>query len=141
MRVLRPHPLGFRFAVTLIEMLCVMLIICILASLVLPTAGRVYRKAKALSEEVEEAEIAERLRREVSRYCLGNSNYQFATKLELDIKCVLDPKTRSWMDDPHTDFVPFTYLDPTNKIVVTFHFGKNYSHADYFTKGALSGTR
>ena len=115
-----------------------MAIIGILASLLLPAASRVYRRAKAMSEEVEESAVAELLRQEVRNYCAGHAQYQFGTKADLADKCGLDPKCRQWIDTSATVFVPFNHLDPTNKIVVSFHYGRKYTYTDEFTKGDLT---
>jgi hypothetical protein len=115
-----------------------MCIIAMLACLLLPALARAYRRAKAVSEEVEEPEVAARFRDEVRRYSAGHTQYQFDTKDDLENKCTLAPKCRQWIDASHTVFVPFNNLDPTNKVVVSFHFGRNYSHTDDFTKGELT---
>ena len=44
-------------AFTLIELLCVIAIISILAAMLLPVVSRVYRRAKAMSEEMEEPAV------------------------------------------------------------------------------------
>jgi type II secretory pathway pseudopilin PulG len=115
-----------------------MVIIAILASLLLPTASRAYRRAKAMSEEMEEPEIAWMLRNKVRTYCAGHAQYQFDTKEDLEDKCVLVPKCRQWIDASQTVFVPFNNLDSTNKIVVSFHYGRGYSLTEDFTKGDLT---
>jgi prepilin-type N-terminal cleavage/methylation domain-containing protein len=130
-----------RRGVTLIELLCVIAIIAILAAMLLPALSRGYRRAKAMSEEVEEGEVAERLRQEVRNYCASHPQYQFATKDNFKDQCQLDPKCRDWIDKSHTVFVPFSNLDATNKVVVSFHYGRKYSYTEDFTKGDLTVTR
>jgi prepilin-type N-terminal cleavage/methylation domain-containing protein len=124
--------------VTLIELLCVIAIIAILASMLLPTVSRVHRRAKAMSEEIEEPAVAELLRHEVRNYCAGHTQYQFDSKADFADKCVLAPKCRQWIDASPTVFVPFNNLDSTNKIVVSFHYGRKYAYTDDFTKGDLT---
>jgi hypothetical protein len=109
--------------------------------MLLPVVVRVYRRAKAMSEEVEEPEVADRLRLAARNYCGVHVQYQFDSKTDFEDKCGLAPKCRQWMETSYTVFVPFNNLDSTNKVVVTFHYGNNYSHTDNFTKGDLTVTR
>jgi prepilin-type N-terminal cleavage/methylation domain-containing protein len=125
--------------VTLIELLCVMAIIAILASMLLPTFYRAYRRAKAMSEENEVGMVSAMLHDSVRKYCTGRTQFQFDTKEDLEDKCKLAPKCRQWIDASRTVFVPFNNLDPTNKVVISFHYGRNYSSTEDFTKGSLSG--
>jgi prepilin-type N-terminal cleavage/methylation domain-containing protein len=125
-------------AFTLIELLCVIAIIAILFSMLLPAVAGAYRRAKAMSEEVEESGVAELLRDEVRRYCSGRAQYQFETKMDLENKCALAPKCRQWIDDSQTEFFPFNHLDSTNKIVVSFHYGRKYGYTENFSKGELT---
>lgn len=125
----------------MIELLCVMAIIAILASLLLPAVARAYRRAKAMSEEFDEPVIADMLRDKLRDYCAGHAQYQFDTKADLQNKCVFPPKCQQWIDDSHTTFTPFTHLDPTNKVVISFHYGRNYARTENFTKGDLTVRR
>jgi prepilin-type N-terminal cleavage/methylation domain-containing protein len=125
-------------AVTLIELLCVIAIIAILASLLLPAVSRAYNRIKGAAEELEAPEVAYMLKQKTRDYCAAHPNYQFTCKADFADKCVLAPKCRNWVQAPSTDFVPFTYLDPTNRIVLSVHLGPKHATLYQFTKGDLS---
>jgi len=129
---------GLNTGVTLIELMCVMVIITILASLLLPTVARAYSRVRGFAEEWEAPEVAEMLRKESRGYCAAHPQYNFASKSDFADKCVLAPKCRDWIQAWRTDFVPFNYLDPTNTIVLSVHLGPRHATLYAFTKGDLS---
>ena len=127
-------------AVTLIELLCVIAIIAILASLLLPVAGRALRRVQAMSEESEVPVIVAMIEDRVRGYCHGRAQFQFDSRDDLKDKVGLAPKCSDLLYATRTVFVPFTHLDPTNKVVMTFHYGRNYRLSSTLTKGDLTIT-
>jgi prepilin-type N-terminal cleavage/methylation domain-containing protein len=124
--------------VTLIELLCVITIIAILAALLLPTVSRVYNRIKGTADELEAPDVADMLLKETRDYCAAHPQYQFDCKSDFAEKCRLAPKPRNWVQAPSTEFVPFDYLDPTNKTVLSVHLGPRRATLYAFTKGNLS---
>lgn len=124
--------------VTLIELLCVLVIIGILASLLMPTVARVYSRVRGLAEDIEGPEIVQMLLQETRGYCAGTPRYRFDSKSDFADKCGLSPKCRTWVQATATEFVPFSYLDPTNKIVLVFHTGRNRATRYAFNVAELS---
>jgi hypothetical protein len=115
-----------------------MTIIAILAALLLPTVSRVYNRIKGFADEFEAPAVAHMLRREARNYCAANPQYQFDCKSDFADKCRIAPKPRNWVQASSTDFVPFNYLDPTNKTVLSVYLGPKRATLYAFTKGDLS---
>jgi type II secretory pathway pseudopilin PulG len=119
-------------------MLCVIAIIAILASLLLPAVFRAYDKVRGMAEEQEAPEVARLLTDQSRKYCTTNPNYQFASPRDFADKCDLFPKCRAWVLASATEFAPFGYLDTTNKFVLTVHIGRRHATQYSFTKGTLT---
>ena len=122
----------------MIELLCVMSILLILASLLLPAVTRAYLRVRGFAEEFEADDIATLLLRESRNYCTANPQFGFTSKTDYADKCHFWPKCRSWIEAPATDFVPFSYLTPTNQIVLQVHIGPRHRTLYSYTRGDLS---
>ncbi len=127
-----------RGGVSLVELLCVIAIIGILASLLLPTVARAYNKVRGMTEEWEGPGIIQMLVHESRRYCTANPQFKFASKSDYAEKCGFAPKCRDWLFASATEFAAFSYLDPTNKFVLTFHFGRKHAQVSAWNVGELT---
>ena len=115
-----------------------MVIIAILASLLLPVVFRAYDKVRNMADEAEVPEVASLLKDQTRKYCAANPRYEFASPREFADKCDLFPKCRAWVLASATEFAPFSYLDSTNKFVITVHIGRRHATEYSFTKGTLT---
>jgi prepilin-type N-terminal cleavage/methylation domain-containing protein len=124
--------------VSLIELLCVCAIIAILASLLLPAVFRAFARVNGFAQEMDAGAVSSMLLHETRNYCVAHPKFRFGDKSDFADKVGLAPKCRDWVQASATEFVPFTYLDATNKVVLTFHFGRNHSSVYAFNVGELS---
>ena len=122
----------------MIELLCVICILAILASLLLPAVARAYGRARGFAEEFEAEEIASLLLTQSRKYCVANAQFQFTSKRDFADKCCLVPKCRGWMEAAATEFVPFDFLTSTNQVVLQVHLGPRHRTHYSFTRGDLS---
>ena len=123
---------------SMIELLCVIAVIGIMASLLLPDVSRAYHWAKGMTEELEASDVTYLLVKETRHYCTANPKYSFASKSEPTDKCNLSLKCQTCVQAVSTDFVAFNYLSPSNEVVRVFHIGRNQALTYFFNKADLS---
>ena len=122
----------------MIELLCVMCILLILAGLLLPAVTRAYLRVRGFADEFDAPEISSMLLRESRKYCTANPKFQFASKTDFADKCVLWSKCRDWIMASATEFVPFNSLTPTTQLVLQVYLGPKHRTVYSYTSGDLS---
>jgi hypothetical protein len=106
--------------------------------MLLPAVMRAYLRAKEFDEDMEGPSIIEMIKKESRTYCVGHPKFQFTSKTDFSDKCVFAPKASQWVQSSKSEFVPFSYVDPTNKVVLSFHYGRKQAQYYAFTRGDLS---
>lgn len=105
--------------VTLIELLCVMAIIAVLATLLLGPAGRALGKARAMQwnnrAEALTGEITDRLRKVFA----GQKEFRRVALEDLERDGVLLASQVRFLRDPRVTFTPFAGSDPDEFPVIT----------------------
>jgi hypothetical protein len=106
--------------------------------MLLPAVMRAYLRAKEFDEDMQGPTVMEMIRNSSRAYCVGHPKFQFSDKTDFAQKCVFPPKASQWVQSSKSEFVPFSYMDPTNKTVLTFHYGRKQAQYYAFTRGELS---
>jgi type II secretory pathway pseudopilin PulG len=122
----------------MIELLCVIAIISILASLLLPAVSRAYQRIRGQAEEIEAPGIADLLRNESRNYCTAHPLFSFESKDDFINKCRFSPKCRDWVEASSSEFLPFSYLFPSNEVVLSVKLGRKKATVYSFTKAELA---
>jgi prepilin-type N-terminal cleavage/methylation domain-containing protein len=126
---------------TLIELLCVIAIITVLAALLLGAANRVLQKVRAdqWTEQAEEHlwQIAEKLQTEYQ----GKRTFPLVTLADLESHGTLNPAQIRFLEDSRVTFTPFAATDDDEKVVISVQLDKGFWGAAGFrtaTKGEIT---
>jgi prepilin-type N-terminal cleavage/methylation domain-containing protein len=116
---------SFQTAFSLIELLCVMTIITILVSLMLPALAGALRKARGLGDHLgSPSGIEMRIDEVIAQY----TRYRAAhpTHGKLNRKAFIDqlelsPGTEAWLSLKSVEYFPFAAADPTQQLAIVVY--------------------
>ena len=112
--------------VTLIELMCVIAIIAILAGMLLGPAGRALSKMRAADwadkAQIQVNDIRDRLRKKYQ----GETDFPTVTLGQLEADGILLPSEIVFLHDKRVVFTPFGGADPTKLVVVAVRIAPGF---------------
>ena len=110
---------------SLIELLCVMAIIAILVSLMLPAFARALRKARGLGEHLGGPGRIEMRIDEVitnyTRYRAAHPNHGKLSRKAFIDQLQLSPRAEAWLTLQSVEYRPFAAADPTQQVAIVVY--------------------
>lgn len=126
---------------TLIEILCVMGIITVLAGLLLGPLGRALRRARAMQWAQDSQEELHRTVQELRAHFRGMRDFPTITLEVIAAGHLLEPSQLCFLKDRRVTFFPFAGADPDDKVVILVKIEPGFlTEAGFLTetKGAIT---
>jgi len=121
----------------LVELLCVIAIITVLAALVLGPASRALQKTRA-DQWAEQAGVTlESIVNKLQKNYQGKPTFPPVTLADLETSGILNPAQIRFLKDPRVTFTPFTGADSEDKVVVSVQLEAGFWNGG----GALTATK
>lgn len=110
---------------SLVELLCVTVVIGILAGLLLTGVMAAYGRVKRMQREFEGPTFVEQIRDRLTTFCERQPMYSPLTAQQLHELGVFDGRIMDFLRARGVKFHPFASSDSTNKIVLEVHYSKS----------------
>ena len=117
---------GIRRGLTLIELLCVIAIIMVLAALVLGPANRVLKRVRADQwADVSSARLQSTVE-QLQKHFQGRPNFPLVTLERIEREHLVSSIELDFLKDRRVRFVPFSAFDPDEKIFIRVSLDRGY---------------
>jgi prepilin-type N-terminal cleavage/methylation domain-containing protein len=117
---------SIRRGFSLIELLCVMAIITVLAGLVLGPASRALRKVRA-EKWADDAEVqVQTTVRQLRTHFQGKQTFPRVTLQHLETNGLVGPVQLDFLKDRRVTFIPFAGSDPDEQVVIRVQLEKGF---------------
>lgn len=111
---------------SLLELLCVISIIMVLASLLLGPASRVLGRVLADQWSDQASNLLAETVNELNQRFQGLDSFPLVTLEQIEVQGLLKPRELRFLKDPRVTFVPFTGSDPADKIVIQVQLKRGF---------------
>ncbi len=120
---------------TLLELLCVIAIIGILAAMLLGSVNKAFMSAQNKMWRVQARDFYDYIQEHLSKYYQSQTNYPVLTAADLYQKGAFDDRIMNFLRCPHVQYIPFSMSDKTNKVVfqIDYDWMENQKHATGYT--------
>ena len=122
----------------MVELLCVMAIISILAALLLGAVGRAYQRVRSFGNEMNSPAYVEQIRSRVIQYVSGHPTFPELSLKEFVERCQLSSPCAAFLRSAAVTYFPFASTDPDDQIVIVERVGTGREERlDAYPKGWL----
>jgi len=102
---------------TLLELLLVIGIIGILASMLLGAVNKAFTSSQNKIWRAQARDFNDYLQEHLAKYYQANTNYPVLSAADLYQKSVFNDRIMNFLRCPHVQYIPFSMSDPTNKVI------------------------
>ena len=117
---------GIRAGLTIIELLCVIAIIMVLAGLLLGPAGRVLKRVRADKWSEESSTRLDGVVQQLQQCFRGKQDFPLVTLEWIEANHVVSAFELDFLKDRRVMFIPFSGSDPDEKVIIRVELDRGY---------------